>query len=178
VPATERVHRCGRAPDVSCVEHDASKLLVSASRSVRAARIERPDSASRGFPLCRRRVTSPCANKCRGAAAFRLGRYERATNHVGDLTAADIMLRQGPPTQGPTPSGHQRHSSAPTRGRKRATTTSDHLFRWPSSGDDLRKRVDESKVKYTCGCAHAWGKPGLSIKCLLCGNKFALVGGA
>lgn len=46
------------------------------------------------------------------------------------------------------------------------------LLRWSAPVDDQRKRVDESKVKYTCGCSNAWGKPGLSMKCLRCGNTF------
>lgn len=52
------------------------------------------------------------------------------------------------------------------------------LLRWPSGGDEQRKRVPESKVKYTCGCSNAWGKPGLSMKCLLCGNTFAVAEGS
>lgn len=56
-----------------------------------------------------------------------------------------------------------------------ATLPGADLLRWPSSGDGLGKRVVESKVKYTCGCSNAWGKPGLSMKCLLCGNTFAVV---
>lgn len=51
------------------------------------------------------------------------------------------------------------------------------LLRWPATRAELRKRVDESKVKYTCGCSNAWGKPGLSMKCLRCGNTFAAAEG-
>lgn len=32
---------------------------------------------------------------------------------------------------------------------------------------------DASKLKYTCGCANVWGKPGLSISCNSCGRPFA-----
>ena len=54
-----------------------------------------------------------------------------------------------------------------------ATLPGAELLRWSSSeGEEPRKRVDESKVKYACGCSNAWGKPGLSMKCLRCGNTF------
>ena len=42
-------------------------------------------------------VAPPCVNKCGGTAAFCLGCYERAAKHVGDLTAANIVLREGAP---------------------------------------------------------------------------------
>jgi hypothetical protein len=56
-----------------------------------------------------------------------------------------------------------------------ATLPGADLLHWPFSKDELRKRVTDAKVKYSCGCSNAWGKPGLSMKCLLCGNAFAVV---
>jgi hypothetical protein len=51
------------------------------------------------------------------------------------------------------------------------------LLRWSSDGGELRKRVDESKVKYSCGCSNAWGKPGLAMQCLRCGKAFTVADG-
>ncbi len=45
----------------------------------------------------RRTLDPACVNKCGGTAAFCLGCYERAAKHVGDLTAANIVLREGAP---------------------------------------------------------------------------------
>jgi len=53
-----------------------------------------------------------------------------------------------------------------------------HLLRWRASKTVSAKRVDPSKLTYTCGCSKAWGKRGLSMKCLKCGNEFAVVEGA
>lgn len=58
-----------------------------------------------------------------------------------------------------------------------ATLPNADLLPWHSSGDEQRKRVDPSKLAYTCGCSKAWGKRGLSMKCLKCGNTFAVVEG-
>jgi hypothetical protein len=52
-----------------------------------------------------------------------------------------------------------------------------HLLRWRAGKGAPAKRADPSKTKYTCGCSNAWGKPGLEMQCLRCGNRFTLVEG-
>jgi len=60
-----------------------------------------------------------------------------------------------------------------------ATLPASDLLRWRSSGDEAQKRYpSRMKLTYTCGCSKAWGKRGLSMKCLKCGNEFAVVEGA
>lgn len=40
-------------------------------------------------------------------------------------------------------------------------------------GDGAKKKpAARNKVKYSCGCANVWGKPGLSITCEDCGDTF------
>jgi len=58
-----------------------------------------------------------------------------------------------------------------------ATLPDVDLLAWRSSGEERRKSVNQWKATYTCGCSTAWGKRGLSMQCLLCGNTFVVVEG-
>jgi len=46
----------------------------------------------------------------------------------------------------------------------------------PNPEMTLIKKTDNSKTKYICSCKNkVWGKPDLSIKCLICGSDFKQV---
>ena len=39
-------------------------------------------------------------------------------------------------------------------------------------GEQEPKAKTRSKIKYSCGCANLWAKPGLNISCNDCGQDF------